>query len=163
MVKITITLVSASSSCAPLSGYAIYFWHCDSYGDYSLYSAPAASYLRGVQVTDDLGQVTFTTFYPACYSGRWPHYHFEVFKDLAAATVGTAAALTSQFCMPSALCDTIFANTTLYPASASNFEGVSLSTDTVFENCTSAQIAQMTPTFAGNVTDGYTATALVGI
>jgi protocatechuate 3,4-dioxygenase beta subunit len=37
------------------------------------------SYLRGVQVTDSNGQVTFTTIYPACYSGRWPHIHFEVF------------------------------------------------------------------------------------
>ena len=44
------------------------------------------NYLRGVQETDAKGQVTFTTIFPACYSGRWPHIHFEVYPSLAKAT-----------------------------------------------------------------------------
>jgi len=43
-----------------LSGYAIYIWHCNRSGEYSLYSSGVLNenYLRGVQVTDSNGQVT---------------------------------------------------------------------------------------------------------
>jgi protocatechuate 3,4-dioxygenase beta subunit len=44
------------------------------------------NYLRGVQETDANGQVSFTTIFPACYSGRRPHIHFELYPGLAAAT-----------------------------------------------------------------------------
>ena len=44
------------------------------------------NYLRGVQETDADGRVTFTTIFPACYAGRWPHMHFEVYQSLDAAT-----------------------------------------------------------------------------
>ncbi len=29
------------------------------------------------------GTVTFTSIFPAAYSGRWPHIHFEVYSDVA--------------------------------------------------------------------------------
>ncbi|MBB4087519.1 intradiol ring-cleavage dioxygenase [Sphingomonas carotinifaciens] len=163
LVRITLTVVNVNATCAPLSGYAVYLWHADRQGRYSLYSAPAESYLRGVQVTDANGQVTFTTIFPACYDGRWPHMHFEVFSGLAAATSGRYAVLTSQLAMPSAICSAVYADTTTYPTSASIFKGVKLSTDNVFGDNTTAQIAQQTPTFAGSTSAGYTAAAVIGI
>src|SRR4029453_1536909 len=86
-LTIMLTIVSAST-CAPLPGYAVYVWHCSREGLYSLYSPGVTdqNYLRGVQETDANGQVTFTSIFPACYSGRWPHIHFEVYPSLAAAT-----------------------------------------------------------------------------
>lgn len=158
----TITLVNARNSCAPLAGYAIYLWHCDRGGNYSLYSAPAESYLRGVQVTDANGQVTFTTIFPACYSGRYPHIHLEVFSSASAATSGRAALLTSQFAMPAAICSIVFASTG-YTQSVSNFAQVSIASDNVFGDNSAAQIAQQTPTMTGSVDAGYTASAIVGI
>ena len=66
-------------------GYAVYLWHCDREGEYSMYTGPDhENYLRGVQATDTNGSVTFTTIFPAGYSGRWPHIHFEVYPTLAA-------------------------------------------------------------------------------
>ena len=162
-VTLTLTLVNVNASCAPLAGYAIYLWHCDRQGRYSLYTAAAESYLRGVQVTDANGQVTFTTIFPACYDGRWPHMHFEVFSSLANALGGRYAVLTSQFCMPAALCATIYADTATYPSSRSIFANVSLANDNVFGDNGAAQIAQQTPTFTGSVAAGYVATALIGI
>ena len=44
------------------------------------------NYLRGVQAAGGDGIVTFTSVFPACYSGRWPHIHFEVYPSLDAAT-----------------------------------------------------------------------------
>jgi protocatechuate 3,4-dioxygenase beta subunit len=162
-VTLTLTLVDVNQACAPLAGYAIYLWHCDREGHYSLYTAAAESYLRGVQVTDGNGQVTFTTIFPGCYDGRWPHMHFEVFSSLASALGGRYATLTSQLAMPSATCATVYADTTTYPSSASTLSRVALSSDNVFGDNTTAQNTQMTPTFSGRPTVGYTATAVIGL
>jgi protocatechuate 3,4-dioxygenase beta subunit len=162
-VQLTLTLVDVNAACAPLAGYAIYVWHCDRDGKYSLYDLPAESYLRGVGVTDSNGQVTFTTIFPGCYSGRWPHIHFEVFSSLANATGGRYATLISQLAMPSAACSTVYNNATGYTTSIRNFASVSINSDNVFGDNTSAQIAQQTPTMSGSVSAGYTATAVIGI
>ena len=162
-MTITVTLVDSSNSCAVLEGYAIYMWHCDANGDYSLYNAPTESYLRGVQVTDSNGQVTFLDVFPACYSGRYPHIHFEVFKDLAAATVGTNAVQTSQFPMPSDVASALYSSDSTYSASVANFKDVTLTTDNVFSAFTSAQLTAATPTITGSASAGYTATATIAI
>ncbi|MFS0774058.1 intradiol ring-cleavage dioxygenase [Sphingomonas sp. 1P08PE] len=163
-VTMTLTVVNVNASCAPLGGYAVYLWHCDRSGNYSLYgSAAAESYLRGVQVTDANGQVTFTTIFPACYDGRWPHMHFEVFSSLSNALGGRYASLTSQLAMPAAACSAVFADATTYPGSASRFARVSLSSDGIFGDNSAAQLAQQTPTLTGSPTAGYTATALIGL
>jgi protocatechuate 3,4-dioxygenase beta subunit len=161
-VVLTLTLVNVNAACAPLAGYAVYLWHCDRSGNYSLYTASSESYLRGVQVTDANGQATFTTIFPGCYDGRWPHIHFEVFSSLANATGGRYSILTSQLALPTATCNTVYADTTTYPSSKTNFARVSLTSDNVFSDNTAAQIAQQTPTFTAAST-GYTATALIGI
>ena len=162
MVTLTLTLVNTRTSCGPLSGYLIYLWHCDRDGNYSLYDVPTQSYLRGAQVTNAAGQVTFTTIFPACYSGRYPHMHFEVFTNAAAATSGRAAILTSQLAMPAATANTVYASTG-YSASVSRFAQVTISNDNVFGDNTAAQIAQQTPAFTGSVAAGYTATATIGV
>jgi protocatechuate 3,4-dioxygenase beta subunit len=162
-VVVTLTLVDVNAACAALSGYAIYLWHCDAAGKYSLYTAAAESYLRGVQVTDANGQVTFTTIFPGCYDGRYPHMHFEVFSSLSNATGGRYAVLTSQLAMPTAACDAVYADTATYPASKTLFGGVSIAGDMVFGDNTAAQIAAMTPAFSGSAGAGYTAAATIGI
>lgn len=163
LTTITLTLVNVNNSCAALSGYAIYLWHCDIDGNYSLYSVPAQSYLRGVQVTNGSGQVTFTTIFPACYSGRYPHMHFEVFSSLSAATSGRAALLTSQLAMPRDVCTTVYSTASGYSSSVSRLSAVTTSNDGVFGDNSSAQIAAMTPAFSGSVSAGYAATATIGI
>jgi protocatechuate 3,4-dioxygenase beta subunit len=162
-VTLTLTVVNVNASCAPLAGYAVYLWHCNATGQYSLYDLPAESYLRGVLVTDANGQVTFTTIFPGCYSGRWPHMHFEVFSSLATATGGRYAVLTSQLAMPTAICTAVFSGSSLYSASIRNFASISLASDNVFADNSSAQIAQQTPAMSGSVADGYTANAVIGI
>jgi len=162
-LTLTLTLENSNASCAPLAGYAIYLWHCDRSGNYSLYTAAAESYLRGVQVTDSAGQVSFTTIFPACYSGRWPHMHFEVFRSVSAATTGKNSILTSQLALPSDVCSTVYSNASGYSASVTNLAAVSLSSDLVFGDNTAAQNAAMTPTMSGSVNAGYTARAVIGL
>jgi len=162
-LTLTLTVVNVNAACAPLSGFAIYIWCCDRQGNYSLYTAPTESYLRGVQVTDANGQVTFTLIFPGCYSGRWPHIHFEVFSSLATATRGAYASLVSQLALPSAACTSVYADTATYPSSRTNFASISLSSDNVFGDNSSAQIAQQTPTLTGSPSAGYVGNAIIGI
>ncbi|MBK6456190.1 MAG: intradiol ring-cleavage dioxygenase [Gemmatimonadetes bacterium] len=157
---VTLTLVSQSNGCAPLPGRAIYLWHCDRAGLYSLYSAGATSqnYLRGVQQTNAQGEVTFTTIFPGCYAGRWPHMHFEVYQSLATATSAGNKIATSQLAIPKAACDAVYA-TTGYASSLTNLSQVSLASDNVFADGASLQLATM----GGNVVSGYTAALQVSI
>ncbi len=84
-LTIKLAIQDAAKGCSPYAGAAVYLWHCDREGRYSLYSQGATdqNYLRGVQAAGDDGVVTFQSIFPACYSGRWPHIHFEVYPDLA--------------------------------------------------------------------------------
>lgn len=163
-MSITITIVDANNSCAPLAGYAIYIWHCDATGQYSLYDLPNESYLRGIQVTDANGQATFTTIVPGCYAGRYPHIHFEVFSSLSNATTGRSARLISQFAVPAAVCTTVYAGASAtYGASASRFASTSIASDNVFGDNSTAQMAVMTLAMTGSVADGYAATSTIAI
>lgn len=163
VMEVTLTLANVNASCAGLAGYAVYMWHCDALGQYSLYDLPAESYLRGVQVSDSSGQVTFTTIVPGCYAGRYPHIHFEVFSSLANATSGAYAVLVSQLAIPAAVCDAVYADTAVYGASLSRFRDTSITGDNVFGNNTSAQMAVMTLAATGSPTTGYAASARVGL
>ncbi len=162
-VTLTLTLVNTSAACAPLSGYAIYLWHCDRAGLYSLYSIPAESYLRGVQVTNAAGQVTFTTIFPACYDGRFPHIHLEIFPSLSAATTGRAASLVTQIYPPRDVCTAVYNGATGYSTSVTNLARVTLASDNVFGDNSAAQVAQMAMVMSGSVSTGYTATNTIGI
>jgi len=161
-LTVTLKLVNTASSCTNLAGYAVYLWHCDRGGNYSLYSSDAAeeNYLRGVQLSDSNGEVTFTTIFPACYSGRWPHMHFEVYSSIAEATSGNNDVKTSQLAMPSAACQQVYGVASGYDASVSNFAQVSLSSDNVFSDDSAAL---QLPTVQGSVSAGFTATLTVGI
>jgi protocatechuate 3,4-dioxygenase beta subunit len=130
---IKLTLVDSNSNCAPLAGYAIYLWHCNRDGKYSLYSSGITSedYLRGVQATDSSGTVSITSISPACYSGRWPHVHFEIYPSIAQATGSGNLVHTSQLALPKDVCDVVY-TTTGYSASVTNLSQTSLTTDNVF-------------------------------
>ncbi|MFC7493502.1 MULTISPECIES: 3,4-dioxygenase subunit beta [unclassified Nocardioides] len=136
-----------------LAGAAVYLWHCDRDGRYSMYDDEIKdeNYLRGVQETDDSGRVTFTSIFPACYDGRWPHMHFEVYQSLADATTYTNKLRTSQLALPQDVCDTVYASEG-YQQSVTNLAGVGLDTDMVFSDGHSLQMATVT----GSVDDGYT-------
>jgi protocatechuate 3,4-dioxygenase beta subunit len=159
-VPVTLRMTLRSLSCAPLQDYVVYIWQCDREGRYSMYSAGAENenYLRGVQQTDENGVVELLTIFPACYPGRWPHIHFEIFTGLSEATVGGNALATSQLAFPKAQCDEVFA-TTGYEASVASLAALTLQTDGVFRDGVDLQLATMT----GNATDGYVATLDVTI
>jgi protocatechuate 3,4-dioxygenase beta subunit len=160
---LTMTLIDAGRGCAPLAGHAVYVWHCDAAGKYSIYDTPDRNYLRGVQISDATGRVRFTTVFPACYAGRWPHIHFEVFADQAAAVSGKAALLTSQLLMPEDTCMAIYSVSLPYAASLQTIAQVSVLGDNVFGNNTAEQLSVQTPVITGDPASGYAGNAQVGV
>jgi protocatechuate 3,4-dioxygenase beta subunit len=156
---IQLKLVGASA-CAPLAGRAVYLWHCDALGRYSMYSpgVESANYLRGVQVSDDEGTVTFTSIFPGCYDGRWPHLHFEVFPSLGRATTGDNGIKTSQIALPQAAAAAVYADRR-YPGSAANLAQTSLADDMVFSDGATLE----TPTITGSNATGYAIRLQVGL
>ena len=162
-VPMTLELVVAdlAKGGSPFAGVAVYVWHCDREGRYSLYSQGIENenYLRGVQLADADGRVRYTSVFPACYDGRWPHIHFEVYPDQAGITDATQAIATSQVALPQNVCEAVYAQPG-YEQSTSNLAKVSLSDDNVFGDDSGAlQLATVT----GDVTSGYTVTLNVGV
>ena len=146
---------------APFEGAAVYVWHCDAEGRYSMYSSGVEdeTFLRGIQVVDASGEATFDTIVPGCYSGRWPHIHFEVYPDLDSATdVGNAIA-TSQVAFPQDVCDAVYALDG-YPGSASNLAQIGgIDNDGVFGDGYDLEMGS----FTGDAGSGFTGSLAVAI
>lgn len=159
-LAIAMTVLDVQAGGSPVAGAAVYAWHCDREGRYSLYDSSLANenYLRGVQETDASGTVTFSSVFPAAYPGRWPHIHFEVYPSLAEATAAGAKLVTSQIALPEAACDAVYA-TSGYERSVANLAGTSLATDMVFADGYSTQLGTVT----GSAGSGMTVSLNVGV
>jgi protocatechuate 3,4-dioxygenase beta subunit len=154
-LTVTLTLLDNSNGCAPLAGAAVYAWHCDQDGRYSLYDSGLKNenYLRGVQEADSNGQLTFSTIYPGAYRGRWPHIHFEVFESMSNTTAAGQVLAVSQIALTEKACKEVYA-TAGYESSARNFPNTTLNSDNVFRD--DGGIYQLA-TVSGSVAGGYTA------
>lgn len=161
-LELELRLVDVDNGCAPLAGRALYLWHCDAAGRYSLYELPERNYLRGLQVSGADGIVRFTTIVPGCYDGRFPHMHLEIFDDPARAASGSDARLTSQLAVPGDASAAVYADPR-YAGSAANLGQVSLQTDGIFADNTPAQIAAQTLAMSGDPARSYLGTATIGL
>ncbi|MFY1699109.1 MULTISPECIES: intradiol ring-cleavage dioxygenase [unclassified Solwaraspora] len=160
-LTLELTITDLADGGTPFAGVAVYVWHCDREGRYSMYSEGITdqNYLRGVQVADEAGKVSFTTIFPGCYTGRWPHIHFEVYPSEADITDVGAVIATSQIALPQDVCDAVYAEPG-YEDSIDNLAQLSLDTDNVFgDDRAELQLATVT----GDTASGYTATLPVGI
>ena len=160
-LTIAITLTNTSASCAPLSGYAIYLWHCTQDGNYSVYSSNniADNYLRGVQATDADGTVRFTTIVPGCYDGRMPHMHLEVYPSLASASSARNKIKTTQLAFPTDILSSIYNANAGYSASVRNLARISFATDNVFSDGVDLEMATVQAAANG----GYAASITISI
>jgi protocatechuate 3,4-dioxygenase beta subunit len=159
-LTVRLTVVDTANGCKPMPGAAVYVWHCDQAGNYSMYSQAAVNenYLRGVQEADANGVVTFRTVFPAAYLGRWPHIHFEIYPNLAGATSSQTKLATSQLALPEDVCNAVYA-TPGYEQSVRNMAQTPLSRDMVFADGWDLQMATVT----GNVQQGYAASLIAGV
>lgn len=121
-IPMALTMLLGSGGTA-LAGAAVYIWHCNRDGHYSVYSGGMnggdysdSTWFRGVQVTDASGAVHFTTIFPGRYSGRATHVHFEVYEDDSFSNL----LLTSQIGFEDDDADAVYASDSSYSASLRN-------------------------------------------
>jgi protocatechuate 3,4-dioxygenase beta subunit len=159
-LTIKLAVLDTRNGAAPLEGAAVYLWHCDRDGNYSLYSQGVTNenYLRGVQAAGADGSLTFTSIFPGAYSGRWPHIHFEVYPSLEKAAAGRDKLRTSQLAFPEDACRLAYAASG-YEQSLRNLGQTSLATDNVFRDGWSLQLGTVT----GDVSGGMTVTLNVPV
>jgi protocatechuate 3,4-dioxygenase beta subunit len=154
-LQVALTIVNTSANCAPLAGASVEIWQCDATGYYSEYSQPGydgtgATYLRGMQVSDANGQVTFTTIYPGWYQGRVTHIHVKV-------SYGGTSIKVTQLAFPEATTQLVYSTVAPYNTKGQN--SITNATDNVFSDGTSTEMVTLT----GDTTNGYTATLSIGV
>lgn len=162
-LTLTLTVTDMASGDIPFEGAAVYVWQCDAQGRYSMYSqgVEEETYLRGVQFADADGVVTFKTIVPGCYTGRWPHIHFEVYPDADSATDVANVVATSQLAFPADMLGKVYALDG-YSGSSDNMAGVGtrVSDDDIFGE---GDWKLQAPTVSGEAGSGYVAKLDVGV
>ena len=135
--------ILGDTNCAPLVNAEVDVWHCNALGYYSGYTTnghtgsinySGATWLRGRAMTDANGEVEFTTIFPAWYSGRVCHVHFEVKVN------GTSVKI-SQFTYP--VTEKNLIHTTVAPYSTYGADPANTATDNVFSDGTTGQVATL--------------------
>lgn len=157
----TFSVTDIAGGDVPFEGAAVYVWHCDAQGLYSMYSEGVEdeTFLRGIQVVDANGEATFQTIVPGCYTGRWTHIHFEVYPDVASATDVSNVIATSQVAFPEEMLNAVY-ELDAYSGSAQNLAQIGgLANDNVFSDGTELQMG----TFSGDTSSGYVGTLAVGV
>lgn len=152
-LALTITVVNANNDCAAVENARVDIWHCNKDGDYSGYgSFTGQTFLRGYQLGDANGAVTFNTIYPGWYSGRATHIHAEVFVD-------NVMKKTTQLAFPDSVNNTVHTSS-LYAAKGTN--PITNSEDGILGN-SATDLANETVTISGSVASGYTAAITIGL
>jgi uncharacterized protein (TIGR03437 family) len=155
----------SGGSCTALAGAYVDIWHCDAkgiYSDESTYNPGGGTgsvnttgqkFLRGYQVTDDNGQVRFTTIYPGWYAGRTIHIHMRV-RTYSGNTV--LSNFVSQIFFDEAINDTVMAQSAYSRSSTRDARNAN---DMVYSV---ANASRMLASAAGSPAAGYTASITVG-
>jgi hypothetical protein len=162
-LRVELRLLDIGRACRPLADFAVYLWNCNREGDYSLYGRGIEheNYLRGVQFTDREGRVAFQTIFPACYSGRYPHLHLEIFKTRS--LDASARVLTTQLTAPREVCSRVYEGAAGYTRSVAQFRGLRPSDDMVFASSSPAELALQTLAITGDLDSGFAGQATLGI
>ena len=129
-------------------------WQCNAQGVYSSESVESTigqSWLRGYQLSDVSGMVTFNTIIPGWYSGRTTHIHMR-FRSTYDAT-DDSGSNTMQVFFDQTLIDTI--STTISPYSTEGKNPTTNADDRVYS---SQEKGTTLLTLTGSTTAGYTAT-----
>jgi protocatechuate 3,4-dioxygenase beta subunit len=150
LLTLTIRVVNANNGCAAVPGANVEIWHVDAAGNYSEYGSQAGqTYLRGIQTTNNAGEVTFTTIYPGWYQGRATHIHVDV-------TMNGRSIKVTQIAFPESINNAVHA-TGAYSSRGAN--PMSNASDGIFADSLASEL--VTPT--GDATNGYTVTFQVGV
>lgn len=153
---LTIYVYDSEQSCAPYVGAQIDIWHCNASGVYSDVAGEGTSteqWLRGYQITDATGKVTFTTIVPGWYQGRTTHIHARVRSSYSDASSTSDGTNTTQMFFSQTLIDMLA--TSVAPYSAQGTNSTTNAGDHVYSGET---MGENLLALTGDATSGYAAT-----
>lgn len=162
-MTLNLDLVNVDTACKPLADMAVYTWHCDAAGQYSIYDVADQNDLRGMQISDSAGKVSFTTILPGTYRGRWPHIRFEVFRSADAAVADEKALLVGQLAFAETLVIPHDVGDPRYADSIPNLASQTLVTDGIFGDSTALQLAAQTVQVTQDTAGGLIVGTQVGL
>lgn len=152
---INLTIQNVNANCTALEGVYVDIWQCDAKGNYSEYAGQldgdftGQNFLRGRQMTNASGNVSFISIYPGWYPGRAPHLHLEIL------TSGGASLLVTQIAFPEETSKVV------YGAAEYNGEfDTKNKKDGVFKGSLELNMAD---SVSGNNTDGYTLNKVIKV
>ena len=160
-LTLKVYVYDSENSYAALSGAQVDIWHCNASGIYSdeaVESTSSESWLRGYQLTDSTGLVTFKTIFPGWYSGRTTHIHLRIRSKYSEASSTTDGTNTTQVFFPQATIDAI--STGVSPYSAQGTNPTTNAGDRVYTTQTEGETLL---TLSGDDAAGYTTTFTVNL
>ena len=156
-LTLTMTIMEyASSGCFALVGAQVDIWHADAagiYSDESVENTTGQTFLRGYQLTDANGAVTFKTVVPGWYSGRTIHIHVMIRTLSSSGSVLTE--FTTQLFFDQTLLNAL--TTTVSPYSSRGVPDTTNAQDSIYSSAT--QLTLTNATSGG----GYTASITLGV
>lgn len=157
-MSLEVTVIDTATGL-PRAGAAVYVWHCNQAGGYSGYNSSMlggdfseVTWLRGVQVADANGRLTFQTILPGRYPGRAAHIHFAVYSD----ETYSSELLISQMAFDDDGVDALY-------TSAGYADALDADTDNDDDGVFRDGWALQTLTLGGDATSGITASIVVGV
>lgn len=154
-LMLKVNVYDSEASSAAYTGAQVDIWHCNALGVYSNEASEGTSgqtWLRGYQVTDSGGLVTFQTILPGWYQGRTTHIHFRVRSKYSQASSTGDGSNTTQLFFPQDTLNTIY--TTVAPYNTKGTDTTTNASDRVYTQQTHGE--NETP-LVGSAAGGYTA------
>jgi protocatechuate 3,4-dioxygenase beta subunit len=154
---LTVYVYDTENSCAAMQNVQVDIWHCNPEGIYSAESSESTSslsWLRGYQLTDANGMVSFTTIIPGWYSGRTTHIHLRLRSTYDSSD--NSGTNTMQVFFDQTLIDTLA--TSVSPYSSEGTNPTTNATDRVYSQ---QEDGTTLMTLSGSTSAGYSATVKV--
>ncbi len=156
---INITINNKNNNCAALANAIVDIWHCDADGFYSEYGGTgmqqvnltSVHFLRGRQITNASGLVSYTSIFPGWYPGRAPHIHVQIYSPTG------VELLTTQIAFPTDICDKV------YTTATSIYKKGTQDTTNLRDNVFSDSLASELATITGDTTQGFTLRHLITV
>lgn len=157
-MTLSLTLRNIKKDFAAAQHYAVYVWHADAAGEYSVFNMSTTNYLRGVGVTDRDGRVRFSTVFPGTYRGRLPHIHFEVYPSLHSASDVRHRLLSSRILFPDIVSQSVYGSHSAYADSVARYSELTFQRpDDLYENTQSAlRVARVSGSAVSDLTASLT-------
>jgi len=160
-LTLKVYVYDSENSYAALAGAQVDIWHCNAsgiYSDESVESTSSETWLRGYQLTDSTGLVTFKTIFPGWYQGRTTHIHLRIRSKYSEASSTSDGTNTTQVFFPQATIDAI--NTSVSPYSALGTNPTTNASDHVYTPETEGETLL---TLSGDNAAGYTTSFTVNL